>query len=71
MLQITTNYTPKHETANEHRTESFDALASYLNEKFAGLEADIEKMREDLRDAEERSRQLEPHLLDGKLLSSL
>jgi hypothetical protein len=70
MLLITTNDIPGHETVNENVAESFDALASYLNEKFARLEADIEKMREELRDAEERSRQLEHKLSDGMMWST-
>ena len=59
------------ETGNQNLLESFDALASHLNNKFARLTADIEKMRKELRDAEERSEQLKHQLLDGKLLSSL
>ena len=70
-MQIPTNDNPRHEKANENVAESFDALASYFNEKFARFAADIEKMRRELRDAEVRSRQLEHHLLDGNLLSSL
>jgi hypothetical protein len=59
------------ETGNRNLPESFDALASDLNNKFARLAADIEKMRKELRDAEERSEQLKHQLLDGKLLASL
>jgi hypothetical protein len=69
-VQITKNENSRHETANENVAESFDALAIYLNEKPARFAADIEKRREELRDAEERSRQLVHHPLDGNQLSS-
>ncbi len=59
------------DTENENLPESFDALASHLNERFARLAADIEEMRKELRDAEEQSEQLKRRLLNGKLLSSL
>ena len=55
-------------TGNRNVPESFDVLASRLNNKFERLEADIVKMREELRDAKERSEQLKHQLLGGKLL---
>lgn len=58
-------------TGNENQPKSFDALATHLNAKFERLAADIEKMRQGLRDAEERSEQLKRRLISGKLLSSL
>lgn len=58
-------------TGNEIQPKSFDALAAQLNAKFERLAADIEKMRQGLRDAEKRSEQLRQKLLNGNLLSSL
>lgn len=58
-------------TGNENQPKSFDALATQLNAKFERLAVDIEKMRQGLRDAEERSEQLKRRLISGKLLSSV
>jgi len=59
------------ERAKESLPESFDALAAYLNEKFAKLMAGVEQMREELHGAEEQSERLRHELLDGTPWPSL
>ena len=70
MARLTANENPQETMGNGNLPRSFDELASRLNEKFASFAAEIEAMREELRDAEKRSEQFEHRLVDGKLLSS-
>ncbi len=61
--------TPKAgETGKESPPESFDALAARLNKRFDKLVADIEQMRKELGEAEERSERLRHKLLDNGAL---
>jgi len=54
------------EKEKEWLPKSFDELAVHLEQKFARLEADVEQMRKELREAEEQSEQLRHRLLDGR-----
>jgi len=52
----------------ESPPDSFDALAARLNQRFDKLAADIEQMRRELDEAEERSERLRHKLLDNGAL---
>jgi len=53
------------EKEKEWLPESFDELAAHLDRKFARLEADIEQMAKELREAEIHTEQLRHRLLGG------
>jgi len=54
------------EKEKEWLPESFDELAAHLDRKFARLEADIEQMAKELREAEIHTEQLRHRLLGGR-----
>jgi hypothetical protein len=61
--------TPKaDQSEKESPPESFDVLAARLNERFDKLAADVEEMREGLREAEERGERLRHKLLNNGAL---